>query len=81
MSLLFPIIALYLQAQYRFSSLKLCAPEVYGALPVSKWKVAMDEVTFLKARNNDKIFIHDFYTLTREIWKAKALGIPLFNNV
>jgi hypothetical protein len=41
----------------------------------------MDEVTFLKARNNDKIFIHDFYTLTREIWKAKALGIPLFNNV
>lgn len=35
---------------------------------------------FLKKTNIYKIVIYDFYTLTREMWRAKALGIPPFNN-
>lgn len=36
---------------------------------------------FLKKMNIYKIVIYDFYTLTREMWRAKALGISPFNNV
>lgn len=36
---------------------------------------------FLKKTGIYKIIVYDFYTLTREMWRAKALGISPFNNV